>query len=80
MIIKSSQREGAQALSIHLSSSDNESVSIIQSYQLVSSNSIYSALAEMEALSKASRCKKHIYHVSISPDTTEKMRHDIYVS
>ena len=67
MIIKSSQRANAKQLAEHLSSDENEKVTIIGSSGIIDDSTISGALAEMEAISNGSRCIKHIYHVSISP-------------
>lgn len=73
MIVKSSQRSNAKQLAEHLSSSENEEVVSLGSYGLVECNSISGGLAEMEAIAKASRCVKHLYHVSISPSPQYKV-------
>jgi len=73
MIAKSNQISGAKKLADHLSSTENESVSIIQIKGLISQESIHEVLAEMDAIAKASCCKKHLYHVSISPSPDESI-------
>ena len=66
MIIKSSQRAGSRELAKHLSSGENETVRIVGSHGVLN-QSIEGALQEFEAISMASNCKKHLFHVSISP-------------
>ena len=73
MIVKSSQRSGARNLADHLKSDENESVRVVGSQGIVASSSISGALAEMKAIGMASRCNKHLFHVSISPDADKNM-------
>ena len=73
MIIKSSQRAGAKNLAHHLVSDENESVRVVGTQGIIASSSIQHALAEMQAIAYASRCSKHLYHVSISPAPDHEM-------
>lgn len=67
MIAKSSARAGAASLAAHLASAENERVSLGASRDLVRGDDVAAALAEMEAISKGSRCEKHLYHVMLNP-------------
>lgn len=68
MIAKSSARAGAASLAAHLiNEAENERVSVGASRDLVCGEQVAAALAEMEAISKGSRCEKHLYHVMLNP-------------
>jgi len=72
MIIKSSQRGSPKSLAKHLESDENEKVTI-KELNGVYSNNIHDAFAEFQAISKGSKSKQPLYHVSISPAPTETM-------
>ena len=68
MIIKSSARAGARELARHLSNGDeNETIRITQSRGVFAQN-LFDALDDMRLISKGSRCRKFLYHVSMSPE------------
>lgn len=75
MIIKSSQRAGAKELALHLNKEVDidghpQTVHITDSRYLLQENDLSASLQDMEIMSKvAPRCQKHLYHVSVSPDT-----------
>jgi len=73
MNFKCNQRENEDELAHHLVLNDeNETINIIQ-ISGFASETVYDALMEMKALSRATRCKKHVFHVSASPEPGEKV-------
>lgn len=71
MIIKASERSGAKQLALHLSNlEDNDHVELHKVYGCIAQD-IEGALAEMYAISRATRCKKHMFSISLSPPKGE---------
>lgn len=69
MILKSSQRANAASLADHLTNAhDNERVRVLSSRDLVRGDDVHLALAEMNAISKGTRCTQHLHHVMMNPD------------
>lgn len=73
MIIKSSQRTGANQLAAHLTKTveygETQTVTITGSRQLLVMVTVDEALDDMALMAAASpHCQKHLYHVSISPN------------
>lgn len=67
MILKGSQRGGAKALAQHLlNEADNDHV-VVHSVQGFMVNDVEGALLEIEAISRATRCKQYMFSVSLSP-------------
>ena len=78
MIVKSSQRSGYKELAKHLNSVENETVRIVGA-QGVLAESVEGALQEFEAIAMASNCRKHLFHVSVSPDMSVHMSDEDWV-
>lgn len=66
MIIKASQRSGARQLAQHLLSAENEHITVHE-ITGASSDNLTDALQEMQAISRATRCKKFLFSVSLNP-------------
>lgn len=67
MILKGSQRAGGADLALHLMNEyDNERVEIAEIRGTVADD-LYGALAEYDAIAAGTRCKKHLYSLSINP-------------
>lgn len=67
MILKGSQRAGGADLALHLMNEyDNERVEIAQVRGTVADD-LYGAFAEYDAIAAGTRCKKHLYSLSINP-------------
>lgn len=67
MILKGSVRGSAKQLANHLlNTNDNDHVEISKISGLMSDD-VHGALQEVYALSKATRCKKYLYSLSLSP-------------
>ncbi len=66
MILHGNQRGGAKNLAIHLMKPENERVEVHELRGFVSEN-LEGAFQESYALSRATRCKQHLYSLSISP-------------
>jgi hypothetical protein len=71
MIPKGNQRAGGQQLATHLLNSyDNDSVDIADVRGAVAPD-LHGAFAEWYAESKATKCSKFLYSLSINPDHTQ---------
>ena len=66
MILHGNQRGGAKNLAIHLMKPENERVEVHELRGFVS-GTLEGAFQESYALSRATRCKQHLYSLSISP-------------
>ena len=67
MILKGSQRAGAQDLATHLSNEyDNERIEVAQVRGTVAGD-LHGAFAEFEAVAAGTRCVKPLYSLSINP-------------
>lgn len=67
MILKGSQRAGAQALSTHLMNErDNDHVTLLELRGFVSCN-LHGALTEAYAISRATQCKQFMFSLSLNP-------------
>jgi hypothetical protein len=69
MILKASQRGGAKALGQHLINAENEHVEVHEIRGFVSDN-LMGAMKESQAIAKGTRCKQHLFSVSLSPPET----------
>lgn len=71
MILKASQRSGARQLGAHLlKTEENEHVEIHEVSGFVS-ESVPAAMLEADALSKGTKCKQHLFSVSLNPPAGE---------
>lgn len=71
MILKASQRSGARQLGEHLlKTEENEHVEIHEVSGFIS-ESLPAAMREAEALSKGTKCKQHLFSVSLNPPADE---------
>lgn len=67
MILKGSQRGGAGALARHLLRMDeNEHVTLREVRGFVAED-VHGALAEAEAIAKGTKCKQHLFSLSLNP-------------
>lgn len=68
MILKGSQRGNARELSKHLMNTrDNEHVELHDLRGFMSEDDLHEALSEAEAISKGTRCKQHLFSLSLNP-------------
>jgi hypothetical protein len=68
MILKGNQRGGGQQLATHLMNSfDNERVEVAEIRDAVAQD-LSGAFAEWSAQASATKCKKHLYSLSLNPD------------
>lgn len=79
MILVGSQRGGAKNLALHLMKQDNEHVEVYQVKGFVS-DSVKGALNEAYATSKATRCHKFLYSLSINPPANQTVSTDDLLS
>ncbi|MEM9128211.1 MAG: relaxase [Pseudomonadota bacterium] len=66
MILHGNQRGGGRDLAIHLMKPENEKIDLIQ-LRGFAANNLMDAFVESHAISKATRCDKHLFSVSINP-------------
>lgn len=72
MIIKTSERSGGKQLALHLSNlEDNDHVGLHKVHGCMARD-IEGALTEMYAIDRATRCKKHMFLLSLSPPKEAK--------
>lgn len=78
MILKASQRSGASQLGLHLmKTEENEHVEIHEVSGFMSDD-LMGAMKEAHALSLGTKCKQHLFSVSLSPPSTESVRVDVF--
>ncbi len=67
MILKGSQRGGAQALALHLlNQADNDHIEVHSVNGFMASD-VEGALQEIQAISRATNCKQYMFSLSLSP-------------
>lgn len=69
MILDGSQRGGARDLAIHLMKPENEHIELHE-IRGFAGDTIMAALREAEAVSYGTKCRKHLYALSLSPPET----------
>jgi len=67
MILKGSQRGGAAALARHLLRTDENEHVTVRELRGFTSDNLYDALIEAEAVAKGTRCKQHLFSLSLNP-------------
>lgn len=72
MILDGNQRGGARDLAIHLMKPENEHVEIHEIRGFMA-DTVSGALREAEAISRGTRCRQHLYSLSLSPPETENV-------
>lgn len=74
MILKASQRSGAKQLGLHLiKTEENEHVEVHEISGFVSDD-LMGAMKEAYALSLGTKCKQHLFSVSLNPPQNESVR------
>lgn len=66
MILAGNQRGGAKNLALHLLKEDNDHVQVHELRGFVSDN-LVSALNKSYAISRGTRCKQHLFPLSVNP-------------
>ncbi|QIK41058.1 relaxase/mobilization nuclease domain-containing protein [Pontivivens nitratireducens] len=80
MILKASERANAANLARHLMNTrDNEHVELHE-LSGFAADTLHSALQEVQAIAKGTRCKNFLFSVSLSPPETENVPIDIFES
>ncbi|MEP2987382.1 MAG: relaxase [Parasphingorhabdus sp.] len=78
MILKGSQRSGATNLGKHLlNAQDNEHVEVHEVRGFIAED-VMGAMKEAQALSKGTRCKQHLFSLSLSPPETENVPIEVF--
>ena len=72
MILDGNQRGGARDLAVHLMKPENEHVEIHEIRGFMA-DTVSGALREAEAVSRGTRCRQHLYSLSLSPPETENV-------
>lgn len=80
MILKGSQRSGAAQLSAHLlNDRDNDHVTMLELRGFVARD-LTGALAEAQAVAKATKCKQFMFSLSLNPPQGEEVREQAFVA
>lgn len=74
MILVGNQRGGSKDLALHLMKDENERV-VVDEIRGFASTTLNGAFQESYAISKATRCKQHLYSLSFSPDISKARVH-----
>lgn len=78
MILKASQRGGGKQLAAHLlKTDDNEHVEVHELRGFVSQD-LAGAFTESYAISRGTRCKQHLFSLSLNPPQTESVNVDTF--
>lgn len=78
MILKASQRSGAKQLGLHLmKTEENEHVEVHEISGFVSDD-LMGAMKEAYALSMGTKCKQHLFSVSLNPPQNESVRVEVF--
>lgn len=78
MILHGNQRGGGKDLALHLMKDENERVQVHELRGFVA-DTLIGAFTESYAISKATRCKQHLYSLSISPPKDTDLADDAFV-
>ncbi|WP_019959572.1 relaxase/mobilization nuclease domain-containing protein [Woodsholea maritima] len=79
MILIGNQRGGARDLAAHLLKDENDHVSVHELRGFVASD-LKGALREVEALSRATRCKQYLFSLSLNPPPDQQVRTETFES
>jgi hypothetical protein len=78
MILKASQRSGAKQLGLHLmKTEENEHVEVHEVSGFVSDD-LMGAMKEAHAMSLGTKCKQHLFSVSLNPPAEESVRVEVF--
>jgi hypothetical protein len=77
MILVGNQRGGAKDLALHLMKDDNERV-VVDEVRGFASDDLASAFQESYAMSRGTRCKQHLYSLSLNPPKEESVDRDVF--
>jgi len=78
MILHGNQRGGGKDLALHLMKDENERVQVHELRGFVA-DTLIGAFTESYAISKATRCKQHLYSLSINPPKEADIGDDAFV-
>ena len=79
MILHGNARGGGRDLAAHLMKPENERIEIIEMRGFASDN-LKDALVESYAISKGTRCKQHLFSLSINPPANREFSDEEYKS
>jgi hypothetical protein len=78
MIVKGSQRGGAKQLGLHLlKTEENEHVEIHEISGFVADD-VMGAMKEAHALAQRTKCRQHLFSVSLNPPPSESVRVEVF--
>lgn len=77
MILVGNQRGGSKDLALHLMKEENERV-VIDELRGFASTNLEGAFQESYAISKATRCKQHLYSLSFNPPKDEDVAREVF--
>ncbi len=72
MILEGNQRGGAGDLALHLMKDDNEHIEVFDMRGFVA-NDLMGAFKESYALRRSTRCKQHLFSLSLNPPPDEQV-------
>jgi hypothetical protein len=78
LILHGNQRGGGRDLAAHLMKAENERIEIVEMRGFVAEN-LRDALVESYAISKATRCKQHLFSLSINPPSDADINSEDYL-
>ncbi len=77
MILVGNQRGGARDLAAHLMKDENEHISVHE-LRGFASEDLRAALQEVEAVSRGTRCRQHLFSMSLNPPPQEQVSTDVF--
>ncbi|MEM1151615.1 MAG: relaxase [Pseudomonadota bacterium] len=78
MILVGNQRANASDLAVHLMREDNEAVVLYELRGFVGED-LHSAFRESQAISRATRCRQHLYSLSLNPPPGKSLDPDAFL-
>lgn len=72
MILHGNQRGGAKDLALHLMKDENETVEVVDIRGFISQD-VMGALTESYAMSRATKCRQHLFSLSLNPPKGESV-------
>lgn len=80
MILKGSQRQGARQLATHLMNlEDNDHVTVLEQRGFAS-DTLYGAMAEAEGIAKGTKCRQHVFSLSLNPPKDAQVGSDGFLA
>lgn len=78
MILKGSQRGGAKQLGAHLLRADENEHVEVHEVRGFASDDVMGAMQEAHAISQGTRCRQHLFSLSLNPPQSENVRVEVF--